>query len=515
MRKDPLLQWVEVIERMKDVLQRVEDVLQKASNDGRLSGMRLTANCVLGIVLLAVSGFVGARVNAETLAQALSAAYRTNPQLDAERARLRATDEEVPKAKSGYRPVITGSADIGYQRSNTKPNSPADGRTTPKGYSINATQSLFSGFRTVNTVRAAEANVRAGRELLRQTEQTVLLSAVQAYVDVIRDRAIVRLRQNNVRVLSRELKATKDRFAVGEVTRTDVAQARARRALAVSALDLARANLRSSRASYQQVIGHAPGRLARAMPHRRLLPKTLQQAIEIGREENPSVVRALYLEQAARHNVDTIRGELLPSARIDGNYSKRYDPSRLTKESSVGTITGRLSIPFYQGGGVFARIRQAKQTHISTLQVIQQARTEARAAVIRAWSQLVAARTAVMSDRTAVRANQIALNGVREEERVGQRTLLDVLNAQQELLNSEVILATDKRNEVFASYNLLSALGRLNVKDLSLAARVYDPEQHYSEVRRKWWGLRIAYPDGRHERMNLWDSVGRRHKSSR
>lgn len=448
---------------------------------------------------------------AENLAQALASAYRTNPQLDAERARLRGTDEDVSQAVAGFRPTVTGAADVGVRRSSTKPSSPTDGKTYPKGYRLDVVQPLFRGLRTVNTLRAAEANVRAAREVLRQTEQTILLSAVQAYVDVIRDQAIVRLRQNNVRVLSRELKASQDRFAVGEVTKTDVAQSRARRALAVSALDLARSNLRTSRANYRQVVGHAPRHLRQAMPHRRLLPKTLKQAIEIALNENPNVVRSLYLEQAARHNVDTIRGELLPTAQLEGNFTHRFAVSRLTQQSRTGSVVGRVNIPIYQGGAVHSRVRQAKQNHLAQLQVIQQSRTEARQAVVTAWSQLIAARAARNSDRTAVEANQIALDGVRQEERVGQRTILDVLDAQQELLNSQVTLATDTRNEVFASFSLLSALGRLDAQSLGVLSKVYDVEAHYEEVRRKWWGIQITHNDGRRERLNLWATHGRRH----
>jgi len=477
-----------------------------------LFSIELTGGLALPLALAVACALVSwaSPVKAETLAQALRAAYQTNPQLDAERARLRATDEDVSRAYSGYRPTITGSADVGARHSSTKPSSSTDGRTFPKGYSINATQPLFRGFRTVNAVNAAEANVRAGRETLRLTEQQVLLSAVQGYVDVIRDEAIVRLRRNNVRVLARELKASKDRFAVGEVTKTDVAQARARHALAISSLDLARSNLRTSRANFRQVVGHAPRHLRPVRPHRRLIPKTLKQAIEIGDIENPAVVRALYREQAARYNVDTIRGELLPTAQLDANFTHRYALSRFTQQTRVGTITGRVSIPFYQAGDVSARVRQAKQTHIAQLQVIQQSRTETRQAVTTAWSQLIAARAAVVSDRIAVEANRIALDGVRQEELVGQRTVLDVLDAQQELLNSGVVLATDTRNEIFASYNLLSAMGRLDIQRLNLSSRVYDVEAHYADVRRKWWGISITHADGRHEKLDLWERYGRR-----
>lgn len=458
-----------------------------------------------GIVpVVCIVAVAASPVSAETLRQALASAYKFNPRLDAERARLRATDEEVPRAKSGYKPVITGSADISYEHTRTRPSSPADGETHPKGYGVTATQPIFSGFRTVNAVRAAEATVRAGRETLRIVEQSVLLEAVTAYVDVVRDQAIVRLRENNVSVLTRELKASRDRFAVGEVTRTDVAQAEARRAASVSALDLARANLKTSRASYERVIGHPPSNLQDARPNSQRLPSSVNEAISIGGKENPSVVASLYLEQAARHTVDLIWGELLPTVQLEGDYSKAYDPSRLTDQAESASVTGRIIVPLYEGGEVRARVRQAKHTHVSRLQEVEQARTENQALVVSAWSQLIAARAQLESDQVQVTASRTALTGVREEERVGQRTLLDVLNAEQELLNAEVQLATTRRNVVVASYNVLSTVGRLSASDISVTAEVYDPEVHYNEVRRKWFGISITRPDGSRERHDFW-----------
>ncbi|HJU32052.1 MAG TPA: TolC family outer membrane protein, partial [Hyphomicrobiaceae bacterium] len=438
--------------------------------------------------------------SAETLLQALASAYKFNPRLDAARATLRATDEEVPRALSGYRPVVTGSADTSYQNVNTKPGSAAAGESNPRGYQVDLVQPLFRGFRTVNAVNAAEATVRAGRETLRLAEQSVLLEAVTAFGDVVRDTAIVRLRENNVTVLTRDLRATQDRFNVGEVTRTDVAQAQARRAAAVAALDLARANLRTSRATYERVIGHPPSNLVEATASR-LVAKTLAENVEISLRETPSVVAALYREQAARFSIDLVRGELLPSAQLEANYSKRFDQGQGIDAIESTSVTGRLTVPFYTGGEVEARVRQAKHTHVQRLQEIEQARTEAQAQVVTAWAQLQAAKAAVESDQTAVNANRIALAGVREEERVGQRTLLDVLNAEQELLNSEVNLVTDQRNVVVASYTVLSTIGRLNAQDLSLASLVYDPDAHYDDVRRKWFDVNITHADGRREAL--------------
>lgn len=465
-------------------------------------GARTCAIAALSALLWGIAAAT-APASAETLRDALAAAYKFNPRLDAERARLRATDEEVARAKSGYRPTITGSADVGYQRTETKPATGSNGETHPKGYGVTGTQPIFSGFRTVNAVRAAEATVRAGRENLRIVEQSVLLEAVTAYVDVVRDQAIVRLRENNVNVLTRELRATQDRFSVGEVTRTDVAQAEARRAGAVSALDLARANLKTSRATFERVVGHPPSNLVEPGPPRGL-PSSVNEATAIGSKEAPAVVAALYLEQAARHTVDLVWGELLPTVQLEADYNRRFDPSVSIDETESTTVTGRVVVPIYEGGEVRARVRQAKQTHVARLQEIEQARTENQALAVSAWSQLVAARAAVESDQVQVNANRTALTGVREEERVGQRTLLDVLNAEQELLNAEVQLATDRRNSIVAAYGVFVAIGRLSAADQSLTAQVYDPEVHYHEVRRKWFGISITRPDGSKEQHDVW-----------
>ena len=471
-------------------------------------GALLSAVAVLALAA-AAAGAGADRAGADTLNQALSATYKYSPRLDAERARLRATDEEVARAMSGYRPNITGSADIGYSTTQTKPSSPNNGGTTPRGYQVQLVQPLFRGFQTINAVNEAEAAVRAGRETLRDVERQVLIDAVTSYMDVVRDQAIVRLQENNVNVLSRELKATQDRFAVGEVTRTDVSQAIARRAGSVSQLDLAKANLKTSRGSFERVTGNPPSNLVEPSVPERLLPKSLEDAVSTALRENALLVAALYREQGARYTVDRIRGELLPSVQVEASWQERFDQSRALDESETATVTGRMTVPIYEGGEVYARVRQAKHTHVSRLQEIEQVKTEVRQQVIASWSQLQAARAQLVSDQTQVNANRTALAGVREEERVGQRTLLDVLNAEQELLNAEVTLATTRRNLIVAAYSVLAAIGRLDSLTLGTAAQVYDPEEHYVEVRRKWWGVSITHEDGRRERLDLWDTHGR------
>jgi outer membrane protein len=463
-----------------------------------------------------VVGLVGVLpASAESLKDALSATYGYNPRLDAQRAFQRATDEDVARAMSGYRPTVTGNADVGIERTDQRPSNFLDGVTKPRGYGVDAVQPIFSGFRTYNAVNAAEANVRAEREVLRDVERSVLLQAVTAYMDVVRDQELVRLNENNVNVLSRELKAAQDRFAVGEVTRTDVAQAEARRADAVSRLDAARANLRTSRGSYQQVIGHPPSGLAWPGAPETFLPRSLNDAVGVSNNEDPLVVAALFREQAAKYTVEQIRGELLPTVQLEASYNDRFGSSKLTDEVESGTVVGRAIIPIYEAGDVYARVRQAKQNHLGILQQIEQVRTEQTQNVVAAWSQLEAARAQLQSDRVAVESNKVALQGVREEEKVGQRTLLDVLNAELEYLNSQVNLETTRRNLVVAAYAVIGAMGRLDAEWIGAASYVYDPNVHYKEVRRKWIGLSIKYGDGREETFEAtpqtteqgWDPV--------
>ena len=448
------------------------------------------------LIPVVVSGLAGHEVRAETLAQALALAYEFNPTLKAERARVRAIDEEVPRARSGYRPIITGNADAGVQRTEVKPDpNNSSGRTRPRGYGVTLTQPIFSGFRTINSEREADANVLAAREDLRQVEQTVLLDVITAYMDVVRDKAIVDLRQNNVNVLSEQLRATQDRFEVGEVTRTDVAQASARRSGALSALSLAQANLKTSQATYRQLVGRRAKHVKYKNGVEKLLPRTLSAALRRGETENPLILAALYREAAARHAVDRIRGELLPEVSLEASYQRRFEPSKFVDSQETSSITGRVNVPLYQAGEVSARVRQAKQTRAQRLQQIDESRKQVQANVVATWGQVSSTRAQIISDQAQVNANRTALNGVVEEEKVGQRTVLDVLDAEQELLDSRVTLVGTRRNYVVAAYSLVAASGRLTAVDLGLHVNYYDPQAHYWEVRRKWFGLRINEDD--------------------
>jgi outer membrane protein len=490
--------------RLTDIWQGValEEFQARSKQSSILTVARFAA--LTAAFSIAIGAHVG---HAESLRSALAAAYKFNPDIEAERANLRATDEGVAQAHSGYRPNVSASADVGAVKTRTRPGGTS--ARNPSGYQLNINQNLFDGFRTTNSVNQSEANVRAGRAALHSTEQSVLLLAATSYMNVVRDQAIVRLRDNNVTVLSKNLRATQDRFKAGEVTRTDVAQSRARRAGAVSALDLARANLKTSRANYERIIGHPPNNLRNGNVPERLLPKTQKDSLRRAISESPSVVAALYREQAARHNVEVVWGELLPSVSVDASFSKRHQPG--SGVSSVGTssVIGTLSVPIYSGGIVRSRVRQAKQLHLRQIQLVAQARTQARESAVTAWSALQAARAQLRSDHAQVEANGIALSGVREEEKVGQRTLLDVLDAEQELLDAQVSLVQTKRDLVVNAYALVAATGRLTARELNLTSKVYDPEEHYFDVRRKWFGISITHQDGRQEKVDLWDKHGK------
>jgi outer membrane protein len=441
-------------------------------------------------------------VSADTLEAALARAYAGNPTLNAQRAATRAVDEQVPQALSGYRPQIFGSASVSAQASESRTGNQSRTATGyPRDVGVSIQQNLFDGFRTPNAVRAAEATVLASRESLRNTEQNVLFDAVEAYMNVLRDFAIFDLQRNNVELINEDLRATRERFDVGEVTRTDVAQADARLASGRSQVSVAEANLKASRAIYRQRIGNDPGKLYPGSAIDRLLPRSIDEAIRIGHGEHPAVLAALYNVDAAQMQTKVIEGELLPTLSVEAGVTNSWNNggsgggTSLRGRETSGSVTGRLTVPIYQGGGVSSRVRQSKETLGQRRIEADLTREEVRAAIVSAWGALEGARAQIVAAQAQVEAGQIALNGVREESKVGQRTTLDVLNAQQELLNGRVTLITAQRDRVVASYALYQAIGRLSATGLKLAVSEYRPTEHYEQVRDKWFGLRT--PDGR------------------
>ncbi|MEO1694948.1 MAG: TolC family outer membrane protein [Pseudomonadota bacterium] len=431
----------------------------------------------------------------ESLTQAMTSAYANNPRLDAERARLRSTDEGVPQARSGWAPRVSADARYGYSEDKTKPTSTADGTSRPGSFGVTLTQPVFDGFQTRNTVKRAEARVRAGRAQLRATEADVLLAAVTAYMDVVRDSELLRLNKTNVKALRGELRAARERRAVREVTRTDVAQAQARLARGQSALDEVRADLRASQAEYRRLVGHAPKGVRMPPVSMRLVPRSLKTAVDFALREAPRVHIALYQEQEARHEVDRITGELLPRVQLDARYEENHDTSRTVQRQTEASIFGRLTVPLFTGGETRARVRAAKHQHVGRLQDIEEARRLVRSRVAASWSALRANRSRIRSDEIQVRASATALEGVRAEQQVGARTLLDVLNAEQELLEARAGLVRTKRNTIVAQYRLLAEIGRLDAEMLSLPTAIYDPQAHYEDAKSKWLDVSITQPD--------------------
>jgi outer membrane protein len=436
---------------------------------------------------------------------AIIQAYQNNPQLNAQRAAARAVDENVAIALGGYRPRVnaTGALQQTYLESisRTGPTSVCTslncGSVGAATYGVTATQTLFNGFQTGNRTRQAEAQVFAARETLRSTEQSVLLNAVTAYMNLLRDSAILELQRSNVTVLEATLRQTRDRFNVGEVTRTDVAQAESRLAAGRSQLLTAESNYTTSRANYRQVIGVEPGRLVAAMPVDRLSPRNLPGALARARTEHPSITTAAYNVDVASFQVKVAEGALYPTLTLQGAASKQHgSTTNLTTSSSLAaSATAQLTVPLYQGGGEYATIRQAKETLGQRRLDLDTARDQVQATVTQAWGQLEAAKAQIEATQAQVAAAEIALNGVREEARVGQRTTLDVLNAQQDLVNARVSLVTAQRDRVVASYTVLAAVGSLSPQILGLGIPTYDPMTHYQQVRDVWIGVRT--PDGR------------------
>jgi outer membrane protein len=437
---------------------------------------------------------------AETLDSALALAYRNNPTLNSQRAALRAIDEQVPQALAGYRPRVTGSWDSGYQSYEAHTLASGIFTTTnsnisPRGGSVGLVQTVYNGQRTGNLTRQAESAVLSGRESLRNQVQTTLLDAATQYMNVLRDTAILDLQRRNVQVLQEQLKQTRDRFNVGEVTRTDVAQAESRVAAAQSQVLSAEANLKASQAAYQRAIGVPPTNLRAGMPVDRLSPNSIDAAIDAGRAEHPTVTAAQYTVDSAQFAAKAAEGSLYPTVTLEASAAKRWDTAPGSFDVSQITGLTRVTVPIYQGGSEYSIIRQAKETLGQRRIELDVQRDLVRATVVQAWSQLQATKAQIIAAQAQVTASEVALNGVREEARVGQRTTLDVLNAQQELVNARVSLVTAQRDRVVASYTLLSAVGRLDPEHLRLPTETYDARTHYHQVRDQWFGVRN--PDGR------------------
>jgi TolC family type I secretion outer membrane protein len=427
-------------------------------------------------------------VSAQSLEEALAQAYLGNPSIEAQRAQLRATDELVPQALSGYRPSAQASASFGWQDQDARTQTGAIDRfSRPASIGIDITQPLYRGGRTVAATERAENLVQAQRAALLSTEQDVLLQAATAYLDVVRDQAVVELNVNNVQVLERQLEAFRDRFSVGEITRTDVSQADARLARAIADRIEAEGLLQASRAVFARVVGTPPGTLAAPVLQFEL-PASLEEAVTLAQSNNPSVVAAQFAERAALSAVDQVRGEMLPEVGLRGSLSRNWEPQISTDRADVASITAQVTIPLYQSGAVSSRVREAKHEAGRRRIEIEEARRQATENAIRAWEALTTSRAGIRSRQSQVDAAEVALEGVRQEAAVGARTSLDILDAEQELLDARVGLVRAQRDQIVATFQILAATGQLTARQLALPVEYYDHEDYYREVRDKWYG---------------------------
>ena len=470
--------------------------------------MSLSAALLLGSANLA---------GAESLRGAMAKAYANNHDLNVARAQLRATDENVPIAKGGLRPTISALGQTQAARARTTFGDNTEFRRLPTQNSrtgalqgaIEINQTIFDGFQTPNNVSAAEAQVRASQKNLDNTVQNTLLNTITVYMNVRRDREIAAFRRQSLAFLNEQVRAARARFDVGEGTRTDVAQAQSQQALATALLNTALAQVASSEAQYLDVVGDPPGELdAGTLPPRSLLPGNISQAITVSQNEHPAILATQFAVDAASFQVKSTEGQRLPNLSVNGTVENTYslsdtDPNSsslpgvdvLTQNQVSASVSARLTVPIYQGGIVSARVRQAKEVLGQRRIEVDGTRDQVRSAVATAWAQRQAAEANVTGYRAQVSAAQLALNGVIEERNVGQRTTLDVLNAQSDVITAQILLAGAQRDAVVASYTLASAIGHLSPQRLGLTVAAYEPEEHYQAVKDKWYGLRT--PDGR------------------
>ena len=444
------------------------------------SSRLLALSALLVVVVLQVSP-----AKAQTLEDALVMAYQNNPTLLAARAELRSVDESIAQALSGWRPNVSASGALQYQRTETNA-APFD-TTRPNNYSLNLTQPLYHGGQTIAQTSQADNLIAAQRASLVNTEQQILLYTVNAYMNVVLARSVLGLVVNNEQRLLRQLEATEDRFRVGEVTRTDVSQARARHAQSQAELVQADGDLISRAAEFERIVGIKPETLSR--PGILMgLPASLEESMQIAAAENPAILQALAAELAAQDTVDFEIGDLLPEINLVASYSRNEDISTaITRQDDI-TVQAQVTIPLYQAGLESSQIREAQQTASQRRIQVDETRRSVDANTVSAWQDLATSLAEVMAFGEEVEANQIALEGTQREAQVGERTVLDILDAEQELFQSHISLAQAERDAVVASYTLQATLGRLTAEYLRLPVAVYDVEEHYEEARDSWWG---------------------------
>lgn len=449
--------------------------------------MNLKKHLLMGIAFGTLA--LSTSAQAETLREALVKAYLNNPTLNAERASLRATDEGVSQALANWRPTIswTGTVNRSQNENNSRTGDDRTQSLTPVTSNFSITQPLFRGFQTVNATAEAEENVLAERWRLIEQEQQTLLDAVTAFSDIVRDKAVLELNKNNEQVLRRQFEATTDRFEVGELTRTDVSQAQARFAKSTADRIQSEGDLVSTRANYENVIGEIPTEpVPSVLPSD--IPATIEEAIDRAMKANPLLQAAIHDELAARKNIDEVAGRLLPELSLTASNEVSMESSAKDTRTDDTRIGLSLTVPFYQQGTVYSQVREAKQTAAQLRMDMEQARRNATESAKSGWEGLVTARARIQSFLAQIRSAEVALDGVQREASVGSRTVLDVLDAEQELLDAKVSLVRAQRDELVAVFELKKALGDLTAEKLRLDTGIYDPSVHYDEVRDKWVG---------------------------
>jgi len=437
-----------------------------------------------------LAGALGAR--AETLEEALVSAYNTNPQILAERSNVSAVDEGVPQALAGWRPTVQFTGSAGFERLENQPPAPPSAPPTltiqPKTVDVNVTQPIYQGGGTVAKTAAAEQAVEAERARNAALESTIFFDVVQSYFDVLRDQATVNLNINNEQVLRRQLEATEDQFRVGSLTRTDVAQAEARLAAARASRQQAEGTLASDRANFARFVGHAPQNLEQPELHP-VLPQTRDDALRLAATKNPNVLAAVFNEEAARSTVTATRAQLLPSLNLVTDVNRAQETVSNGRETTTGSVVFRVTMPLYEGGQIYSQTRQAEEKVAQSLGLTDDARLAAVQAATQAWETIQSARASTFSLQSTISADQVALEGVRQEQRVGSRTILDVLNQQQELFSDQVSLVDAQHDLAVAEFNLAQQIGALSAVNLGLPVKLYDVREHYDSVRNKWIGF--------------------------
>lgn len=448
---------------------------------------KTTKNTASSMAFLAGMVLFSHAADAGTFDDALISAYKTNPRIKAQLESVQIADEQVSQAVSGWRPTATANYNRGRQRSDYAHSGWNYSDTTTRGLQV--TQPIFNGGETIANTKSAKSNVKAAREDLKNAEQTILLQAIAAYMDVVRDEAVLNLSRSNHEVLEKQLEASKSRFSVGEVTRTDVAQSEARLARASTDVTQAKGALEISRATFERVVGYKPAKLEQPKDFP-TLPTSLDDALKTALSNNPAYTASLQREKAAEHEVDSSIAKLLPNVNLSGSMQRQEGAgTRGVDDFDTDDVLVNVSIPLYQSGAEYSRIRQAKINVNQRKSDVDDKYDTTHESVTQAWENLQTQKAAIESNKAAIHAAEVALDGVKQEQLYGSRTVLDVLDAEQELFTARVNLVKAEHDRTVATYSLLSSVGKLTASDLKLKTEINDPVEHYNDVKYKVIGF--------------------------